>query len=139
LTLIKIALLRNKEDVVSVIKTMIEVDIPELRSNISLASFVMNQQTGDLVEKPMTRSDQDFIIDTVFRDLNVNRILTAHSVSLMQAFSAIVDQATNCLLYDQLHLILQAMPLVAFRPAPAKPPKVSLGKITDAIISIETA
>lgn len=100
LTLIKIALLRSKEDVVSVIKTMIEVDIPELRSNISLASFVMNQQTGDLVEKPMTRSDQDFIIDTVFRDLNVNRILTAHSVSLMQAFSAIVDQATNCLLYD---------------------------------------
>lgn len=99
----------------------------------------MNQKTGNLVEKKITRIDQDFIIDTVFSDANVNRILTAHSVSLMQAFTAIADQATNCLLYDQLHLILQAMPLNAFRPAPVKPKKVSLGKVTDAIIKIETA
>ena len=76
---------------------MIEDDIPSLRAKILAANFLMVQQTGNSAEKPISINDQSFIEGTIFCDREVNRIFTLHSVSLMQAFATVANQATNSL------------------------------------------
>ena len=78
--------MRNKDDILSVLKTMIDDDIPALRTKIQAQYFTLAQSNGNPEGKQTMNSDQDFLTETVFRYGDINRVLTIHLANLMLAF-----------------------------------------------------